>query len=164
MADLLVNLYDLPNTTVSPSLAAENIRVVRAISPDMFKVVAFAQENFSDKWAGECTCAFANNPPSCFIALQNKEVIGFACYNATAKGFFGPIGIKQDKRANGLGAALLLSCLEAMRWEGYGYAIIGGGSDVKEFYQKTANAQIIPGSEPGVYARLISYAPETNTP
>ena len=36
--------------------------------------------------------------PKCFIATENGKLIGFACYDATAKGFFGPIGIDPDRK------------------------------------------------------------------
>ena len=44
--------------------------------------------------------------------------------------------------------------MEAMRDEGYAYAIIGGAGPVK-FYSKVVGAEIIEGSVPGIYADLI---------
>jgi len=44
--------------------------------------------------------------------------------------------------------ALLLSCLHAMRDNGYAYAIIAGVGPA-EYYSKTVGATLIEGSSPG---------------
>jgi hypothetical protein len=70
--------------------------------------------------------ALANRPVSAWLATRNGELLGFACYGATARGFFGPIGVSEAARGQHLGAALLLACLRDMRTVSYGYAIVGG--------------------------------------
>jgi hypothetical protein len=35
-------------------------------------------------------------PISCFIAVYEKSIAGFACYDATCKDFFGPTGVKKE--------------------------------------------------------------------
>ncbi len=50
----------------------------------------------------------------------------------------------------GVGAALTLAVLAAMREDGYAYAIIGGAGPA-DFYARVAGAIEIPGSTPGVY-------------
>ena len=142
---MLVNLYAAPVRQDAPAPAQQGIRVVRALAPDRLAVLDFVERAFGRAWAGECAAAFANSPVSCFIAVQARRVVGFACYDATVRG---------------VGGALLRRCLAAMREEGYGYAVIGGGSGVRGFYEKEAGAVLIPGSDPGVYERLISYEPE----
>lgn len=77
-------------------------------------------------------------------------MIGFACYNATAKGFFGPTGVSPEARGLGAGKALLIAALHAMREDGYGYGIIGAAGPT-EFYAKTVGATEIPDSVPGIY-------------
>ena len=57
-------------------------------------------------------------------------------------------------RNGGIGKALLFACLEDMRQQGFGYAIIGGVGPA-EFYTKTVGAVPIEGSEPGVYRGLL---------
>ena len=44
--------------------------------------------------------------------------------------------------------------MEALRDEGYGYAIIGSAGPV-DFYNKCVGATVIEGSVPGIYANLI---------
>lgn len=63
--------------------------------------------------------------------------MGYACYDATAPDFFGPTRVLDSEQSHGVGTALLLRCLTAMREYGYGYAIIGSVGPV-EFYRKTA--------------------------
>ncbi|MBP3886656.1 MAG: GNAT family N-acetyltransferase [Cellulosilyticum sp.] len=84
-------------------------------------------------------------------------IIGFACYDASAKGFFGPIGVLPETRKKNVGTALLLHTFEAMRAFGYGYAIIGWVSDAEQFYRKTVGAEYIKGGEPenSIYSNLV---------
>ena len=101
----------------------------------------------------EADRAFNYMPITCHLAVRERQIAGFAVYESTRRGYFGPTGVREDLRGSGLGAALLLACLESMREMGYGYAIIGGVGPAK-FYEKTVGATIIPGSDPGVYATL----------
>ena len=111
-------------------------------------------------WADEISVGFGNKPVSVFIATENKEVIGFAGYECTRKGFFGPTGVAQRARERGVGKQLLLASLWGLRELGYVYGIIGGAGPL-EFYQKHVGAIVIPGSEPGIYTDLLkSEGPE----
>lgn len=159
MHDLLVKLYDLPPTAeLYREVESKEIRIVRVLAPDIEKVVAFAR-TFREGWASECIAACSNHPISCFIAVKNHELVGFACYDATCRNFFGPTGVSEKERHQHIGEALMLKCFEAMAADGYGYAIVGSVKEALEFYVKTVNAQIIEDSDPGVYGRMISYGP-----
>jgi GNAT superfamily N-acetyltransferase len=100
----------------------------------------------------------SGQPVTCFIAVKDGKILGFACYDSTLKGFFGPIGVDPGAHRKGLGKALLLRTLEAMRDAGYGYAAIGWAGPVN-FFKKTVGAVVIEGSEPGVYRGLVKAAP-----
>ena len=158
MTDMIVKLYDLPNIDEDMQrLAAENIIIKRAMTLDMHKILAFVDENFrdiSDGWVNECQASLMRQPIACFIAEHEKQVIGFASYDASAKGFFGPIGVSETYRKKGLGTVLMVKALNAMHDEGYGYGIIGWVSS-EAYYEKTVGAVAIPDSEPGIYQRLI---------
>lgn len=65
-------------------------------------------------------------PVSCYLATRGAEILGYACYDATAPDFFGPTRVLDSEQGKGIGKALLLRCLHALRAEGYAYAIIGG--------------------------------------
>ena len=88
------------------------------------------------------------------MATIDRELAGFAAYECTRRGFFGPTGVTPEARGKGIGKALLLASLYALRELGYVYGIIGAAGPV-EFYQKTVGAIVIPGSEPGIYTDLL---------
>lgn len=146
MPDLLVKLYDLPpwehqdpQIVVRPAMAYEKI-----------PVVAWVERTFGAGWAGECDVAFQRRPISCHLATHGGGIVGFACWDSTCRGFFGPLGVDEGARRQGIGRRLLLSCLRAMAAAGYGYAIIGGAG-ATDFYANAVGAVEIPGSTPGIY-------------
>ena len=155
MPDMLVKLYALPD--VAPLVEGQRaygVDIRRAIPPEKHLVVNWVRKTFSEGWANECEVSFSHHPVSCFIATQNEKIIGFACYDATCRGFFGPEGVSEDERGRGIGKALLLKCLHAMAELGYGYAIIGWAGPV-EFYAKAVGAVVIEGSSPGIYRGML---------
>lgn len=147
--DLLVDLYSLDFKEKENSVS-----IKRTLSPNSDKVVKFVADNFNLSWASEVKAALYKPHPTCYIAVIDKEIVGFACYDATTKGFFGPTGVSKEHRGKGIGTSLLLHCLEAMLYDGYAYAIIGGVRGVLEFYKKKCNAVPIENSR-NVYNRLI---------
>jgi GNAT superfamily N-acetyltransferase len=98
-------------------------------------VVNWVEKNFFCAWESETDVAISNKPISCFIALKERELIGFYCYDATALGYFGAMGVQETFRGKGTGKALLMASLLDMKLKGYGYAIIGT-VDIPEFYEK----------------------------
>lgn len=154
MPDMLVRLYDLPEIPLAADLDHPEIIIRRALAPDLVPVTDWIRKTFGTGWAGECTVSFARQPLSCFIAIKNGEVVGFACHEATCRGFFGPTGVDPSCRGLGVGRRLLFACLHDMKNQGYAYAIIGGAGPV-EFYEKTVGATIIEGSTPGIYRHML---------
>src|SRR3954451_23696851 len=153
--DMLVKLYDLPDSRATyDRLRPAGIVLRRALAPEKHKVIAWVQKNFSEAWASEAEVAFSRQPVSCFIAVRERKIIGFACHDATCSNFFGPTGVEPKAQKNGVGKALLFACLEDMRQQGFGYAIIGGVGPA-EFYAKAVGAVAIEGSEPGIYRGLL---------
>lgn len=162
MPDMLVKLYDLKDDpALFDGLAKKGIAIQRVLAPDRSRVLEFVREVFSQSWADECEAAFSNSPVSCFIAVRDHRVLGFACYDCTDKDFFGPTGILEAERGKSIGTALLLRCLFALREEGYAYAVIGGVGGARGFYEKTVGAIWIEGSAPGIYSRMIGH-PESS--
>ena len=149
MPDLLVNLLKLP-----PLESTDGFIVRRAQPFELSQVRRFVSENFSPKWADEISVGFARQPISVFISTINRELAGFAAYECTRRSFFGPTGVLDSARGRGIGRALLLASLWALREMGYVYAIIGAAGPVR-FYQKTVGAIIIPDSEPGIYTDAL---------
>jgi hypothetical protein len=155
MPDLLVRLYDLPAALESETrAAAAGIVVRRALPPEAHLVKAWIGTHFDQGWVSEATTAFSHLPPTIWIAVASNRILGFACHDATARGFFGPTGVDAAERGKGIGEALLLATLRGMREAGYGYAIIGGAGPVG-FYQRRLDAMPIPKSVPGIYAGML---------
>ena len=147
MPDLLVNLLKIPPMENTP---AEECLIRRAQPFEITPVRAFVATNFAQSWADEISVGFARQPVSVFIATIERELVGFAAYECTRRGFFGPTGVLATAQGKGVGKALLLASLWALREMGYVYAVIGAAGPVR-FYQKTVGAIIIPDSEPGIY-------------
>ncbi len=153
--DMLVKLYDLPNSHAAfERLHESGSTLRRALAPEKHKVIAWVQTTFSEAWASEAEVAFSRQPISCFIAIQKGKIVGFACHDVTCLNFFGPTGTDPTARKSGIGTALLFACLEDMKQQGYGYAIIGGVGPV-DFYSKAVGAVPIEGSSPGIYRGLL---------
>jgi GNAT superfamily N-acetyltransferase len=162
---MLVKLYNVaPDDALSARLTSEGIIIKRALAPDARRIIRFVERSAGehwpqesmDSWIGECEAALSQHPPTCFIAVRDGDVLGFACYDATAKGFFGPTGVLREAQGHGVGKALLLASLLAMWDEGYGYAVIGSpAAGAIGFYEKTVDAEIIEDSSPGIYRRMI---------
>lgn len=155
MTDMLVKLYNLPPVEALIAQAeSEGVLIRRALAPEKHHISRWVGEQFSAFWQSECEVAISRTPPTCWIAIANEALLGFSCYDTTGKGFLGPIGVAEAAQGRGVGKVLLIACLQAMRWDGYGYAIIGGVGPV-EFYQKTVGATVIDDSTPGVYRGLL---------
>ncbi|MGA1825810.1 MAG: GNAT family N-acetyltransferase [bacterium] len=156
MPDLLVKLYDLNFEMYRKEYFNTEIKIIRVLPSDKTKVIEFVRKKFNDNWASECERSFSKVPISCFIAVKNKKIIGFACYDVTARGYFGPIGVQPTEREKGVGTKLLYSCLRDMWDSEYGYAIIGWANENEiDFYKKAVLATVIPESSPGIYKRML---------
>jgi GNAT superfamily N-acetyltransferase len=155
MPDMLVKLYELPDLMPEVNrLAADGITIRRALAPEKHVVGEWIEGLFGSHWRSECEVSFARLPIACFIAVEGQKLLGFGCYDASAKGFFGPSGVDESARGKGVGKALLIACLHGMWMEGYVYAIIGAAGPVA-FYEKAVGATVIEGSTPGIYKGLL---------
>jgi len=155
MTDMLVKLYQIPDDPgFLAGQAALGITIRKPFGPEKHLIIDWVRENFEEAWASEVDMALSNRPVSCFVALEKDALAGFACYDATALGFFGPEGVEVGCRGRGIGKALLLACLLDMKRKGYGYAIIGDAGP-QEFYARTVGAVVIPDSAPGIYKGLL---------
>ena len=155
MPDMLVKLYELPECREAhQQLEEQGILIRRPISPEKIAIVNWVKEKFGDHWASECDVAFSRHPISCYVATRGKEILGFACYDVTTKGFFGPTGVDESTRGLGIGKVLLVKSMESLKELGYGYGIIGDPGPVV-FYEKVLGAIPIEGSKPGIYKGIV---------
>ena len=155
MPDMLVRLYDLDQYDDGmEKIKAQGIVIKSVMAPNLTEVREWIKTHFSLGWADEASNAILSIPSRCFVAVQESQILGFACYDATARAFFGPTGVDENQRGKGIGKALLMHTLKAMYGEGYIYAIIGGvGPD--KFYAACCGATMIEGSSPGWYRNIL---------
>ena len=133
MTDMLVKLYDLPETlSTFSNLVAPDITIRKPIGTEKSLAVKWVRENFEEGWATEMEVSFSRSPTSSYIAQQGRNMVGFACYDTAALGLFGPMGVI----------------------EGYGYAVIGWAGP-QDFYAKIAGAVAIPDSTPGIWKNWL---------
>ena len=114
MPDMLVKLYDIPE--LAPALALQRemgITIRRGMPPEKFLALDWIGQHFSQYWVSEADVAFAAHPPTVFLAHRGDQVLGFACYDTARKNFFGPTGVDEAERGQGIGTALLLAALHA---------------------------------------------------
>ena len=157
--DMLVKLYELPDyTALRKKMDIEGITIRRPMAAEKSIVVEWTNKRFGDGWAGELEVSFSYQPISCFIAIYKEEIVGFSVYDAAYRNFFGPTGVEESMRGKGIGKILLFEALEAMKSQGYAYAIIGGVGPAG-FYEKAVGAKLIEGSDPGIYKGIMSYIP-----
>jgi GNAT superfamily N-acetyltransferase len=155
MPDLLVNLLKLPPLDATLSgLESDGIVVRRAQPFEITPARSFVEKFFSVEWADEISGGFATKPVSVYLAVVERQIVGFAGYECTRRGFFGPTGVVEDMQGRGVGRALLIASLWGLRELGYVYAIIGRAGPVG-FYEKTVGAIVIPDSDPGIYTNLL---------
>jgi hypothetical protein len=151
---MLVRLWELP--PLEPALAAcarDGVTVRRALAPEKPAVLDWIGRHFA-AWAAEADVAFARLPVACHVALRGGALVGFACHDAIAPDFFGPTGVAEGERGRGIGRALALAAMHALKSQGYAYAIVGGVGPAA-FYEKAFGAIAIPGSTPGLYASML---------
>ncbi len=159
MQDMLVRLYDLPDMSgLKKENEANGFTFRRPLAAEKSIVLDWVRERFGPGWASETDVAFSYQPISCFLALQDGAITGFAVYDAAYRNFFGPTGVVESLRGKGLGKVLLMECLLAMKAQGYAYAIIGGVGPAK-FYERAVGAELIKGSDPGIYRGIMSEVP-----
>lgn len=153
---MLIRLYALPAPTrpgVGEMVAGDVVR--KPIGCEHAQALAWVQAEFGAGWASEARVALQNRPVSLLLAVRGSVPVGFVCYDATARGYVGPIGVQASARGTGIGAALLRAALEEMRSVGYGYAI-AGAVGAADFFRRVAGATDIADSTPGLYAGRLS--------
>ncbi|KXF83309.1 GNAT family N-acetyltransferase [Enterovibrio coralii] len=148
--DYLVKLYE--NAFLEIPSEKNSFIVRKPIGPEKGAVIRWILQNFNEHWASEAEVAFLKCN-SLFIAVEGKKILGFACYDGTAKGYFGPLGVGDDARGKGVGEALVKAALISMSRVGYAYAIIPTGKE--SYYRRFLELIEILGSEPGIYRDML---------
>src|SRR6185436_14600622 len=98
MPDLLVNLLKLP---AREGTLPHDFILRRAQPFELTPIRNFVTENFSRSWADEISVGFARQPISVFVATIDRALVGFAAYECTRRGFFGPTGVVPAAQGKG---------------------------------------------------------------
>ncbi|MBY4631945.1 GNAT family N-acetyltransferase [Rhizobium croatiense] len=159
MPDLLVSLYSARLADLKQKADHVGASIRPALPPELHLVVNWVREHFSENWASEVSVAFSRQPVACLIAVEDRGLLGFACYDTTARGFFGPTGVDPQARGKGIGLALFSACLETMKTLGHAYAFIGDAGPV-DFYARTAGAITIQAPDKGIYEGMLRSMPK----
>lgn len=157
--DLLVNLYSRRMEELRQRTEGVEAVIRVALPPEQHIIKDWVRAKFSEYWVSEVSAAMAHQPPGCLIATVDGQLVGFACYDATARGFFGPTGVDEALRGKGIGLALFYHALAAMKAQGYAYAVVGSAGPV-DFYVKAAGAMPIPSDKEDIYQGLLRVAPK----
>lgn len=154
MSDLLVSLYSARLSELEAQAHRTDVLIRPVLPPEMYLVVDWVRDNFSANWASEVSVAVARQPSACLIAIDSGNLVGFACFDTTARGFFGPTGVHPDSRGKGVGVALLSASMQALKSLGHAYAIIGDAGPV-DFYVNAVGAMVIPADDKGIYEGML---------
>jgi hypothetical protein len=155
MHDMLAKLYNIADDwSFLQEQEKMGVIIRKPMGTEKHVTIEWVKENFQEAWASEVDRSLCHTPMTCFLAVQEKSIIGFSCYDSVALGVFGPTGVLPEFRCRGTGRALLMAALLDMKLKGYGYAIIGGVGPA-EFYRKTVDAQDIPDSAPGIWKTWV---------
>jgi mycothiol synthase len=141
--DMQVDLRQV-NLTIEQivfDLAANGITARRANNADIPSTAAFALQTFGRGWQLEVEETRRFPPLPLNIALYQDQIVGFAAYDVTGYGRFGPTGTRPDMRQRGIGGALLKMCMQQMYDRGDITADISWAGPVA-FYTKEVGAQI----------------------
>ena len=120
-------------------------------------MLGFVRRHFA-AWEAEVDVAFARLPVACLVAIHDGAIAGFACHDAIAPNYFGPTGVVEASRGRGIGHALALAAMHALKAQGYAYAVVGGVGPAT-FYEKAFGATPIERSTPGLYAGMLRESP-----
>ena len=122
--DLLLKLFEIDDDPKIMERIAENgVEIKRVMPMNTTKVYNFIRDNFAPTWADECLPSIING--DCYVAVKDRELLGFIANETPAKGFAGPAGVLPSARRMGIARALELVGVKAMRDKGYKYAISG---------------------------------------
>ena len=122
--DLLLKLYEInDDPKIMERIAQHGIEIKRVMPMNTSKVYDFIKDNFAKAWADESLPSIYNG--DCYVAVKDRELLGFFAIDTPAKGFTGPVGVLPSARRMGISRALGLVGIKAMKNKGYKYAVSG---------------------------------------
>ena len=138
--DLSVSDFDTRES--ESALAGRGITIRRLKREDGPVLRPWVERNWGDNWATEACNSLKNDPVTTFVAVNDRDIVGFATYDVMLiPGSFGPTGVEDSMRGLGLGKILLFRCLQDMKEKGYRRCEIIWVGPIA-FYAHTAGARI----------------------
>ena len=112
------------------------IRIPDAIEKE--RIMSWVLEIFGPVWSYETVMSFRHKPPGVVIAEQDGEIVGFAGFGSLELEWFGPLGVVEDPKYEGLSTVLLYRALWEMKLRGQRAAVIPWASHLF-FYSQLPN-------------------------
>jgi len=112
------------------------IRIPDAIEKE--RIMSWVLEIFGPVWSYETVMSFRHKPPGVVIAEQDGEIVGFAGFGSLELEWFGPLGVVEDPKYEGLSTVLLYRALWEMKLRGQRTAVIPWASHLF-FYSQLPN-------------------------
>jgi predicted N-acetyltransferase YhbS len=132
---------DLDSASDERRLRTQSIEVRRLALADAGAFQRYLRREWHWRWQVEGLRTLENDPVTTHIALRDGEIIGFASYDVSGPGEFGPMGTHRAWRGSGIGATLLRRCLADLRDAGYASADIQWVGPIG-FYARHVGAQL----------------------
>ena len=142
---LVVQITDNPRVTaeraveLSNACAASGYQIRRGSRADRASLSKMIGAEFSEAWAFEVNLALSSTPAGVHLAVgPDGNFAAFAAHDGNNRGlgWFGPAGTVTSHRGKGLGAALLLACLDDVRAAGHDECLISWIGP-RDFYERT---------------------------
>ena len=128
--------------------------VVRELSHrDEASLRAWLERTWGPNWTFEGLLALRRRVPTGVVAERGGRIVGFAVFDSTRPGWFGPMGVEPGLQGGGLGIELCVRAFEAMARKGYARAEIAWAGP-RCFYARKLGAVISR-----VFARMQKAAP-----
>lgn len=114
---------------------------------------AWLERTWGPNWTFEGLLALRRRVPTGVVAEQGGRIVGFAVFDTTRPGWFGPMGVEPGLQGSGVGVELCVRALECMARRGYSRAEIAWAGP-RCFYARKVGASISR-----VFARMQKPAP-----
>jgi mycothiol synthase len=136
-----LSVAPLDTTADERRLIGADVEIHRLAQHEVEAFGAYLAAGWHWEWTIEPMRSLRRDPVSCFVATVHGEHVGFAAYDISGPGHFGPMGVRPDLRRHGIGGVLLKRCLADMRDKGYPTADIQWVGPIP-FYNRQVGATI----------------------